>query len=79
MPAYLSPRKTYGGRVGVFGIGLAAYWTQFPGLKNRLEGYQQEVEAKVAAMGVEVVSAGLVDTAEAAASAARAHRAAASP
>ncbi|MGE5646499.1 MAG: arabinose isomerase [Acidobacteriota bacterium] len=50
--------------VGVFGIGLAAYWPQFPGLKERLEGYQQSVEDRVAAMGSRIVSAGLVDTAE---------------
>jgi L-arabinose isomerase len=54
------------GRVGVFGIGLHAYWEQFPGLKQRLEGYQQFVESQIAACGVEVVSAGLVDTASAA-------------
>ena len=51
------------GRVGVFGIGLHAYWEQFPGLKARLEGYQREVEARAAGFGVEVVPAGLVDTA----------------
>lgn len=50
-------------RVGVFGIGLAAYWPQFTGLKERLEGYQAFVEQKIAQMGVQVVSAGLVDTA----------------
>ncbi len=54
------------GRVGVFGIGLHAYWEQFPGLKERLEGYQRFVEAQVAGFGVDVVSAGLVDTAPAA-------------
>jgi len=53
-------------RVGVFGIGLAAYWPQFPGLKERLEGYQREVEARLAGFNVNVVSAGLVDTAPAA-------------
>ncbi len=62
----LSQRKTYRGRVGVFGIGLAAYWPQFPGLKARLEGYQREVEARITASGIDVVSAGLVDTAPAA-------------
>src|SRR5665811_1464488 len=51
------------GRVGVFGIGLAAYWEQFPGLKPRLEGYQRFVESQAAGFGVEVISAGLVDTA----------------
>jgi L-arabinose isomerase len=57
------------GRVGVFGIGLHAYWEQFPGLKPRLEGYQRFVELQAAGFGVEVVSAGLVDTAVAAADA----------
>ena len=62
-------RKPCRGKVGVFGIGLAAYWPQFAGLKERLEGYQREVEAAIAAFGVEVVSAGLVDTPEGAAAA----------
>jgi L-arabinose isomerase len=53
-------------RVGVFGIGLAAYWPQFEGLKELLEGYQREVEARLAGFGAQVVSAGLVDTAPAA-------------
>lgn len=59
------------GRVGVFGIGLAAYWPQFPGLRERLEGYQLEVEARIRSFGVEVVSAGLVDSAPQAAAAGR--------
>ena len=50
-------------RVGVFGIGLAAYWSQFEGLKPRLEGYQQEVETNLKGAGGEVISAGLVDDA----------------
>jgi L-arabinose isomerase len=53
-------------RVGIFGIGLAAYWPQFEGLRERLEGYQRGIEARLEAMGAEVVSAGLVDTAQAA-------------
>ena len=31
------------GKVGLFGIGLAAYWPQFTGMKRRLEGYQRIV------------------------------------
>ena len=53
-------------RVAIFGIGLAAYWTQFDGLRERLEGYQRDIERRLEAMGAEVVSAGLVDTAQAA-------------
>jgi len=52
--------------VGIFGIGLAAYWPQFAGLRERLEGYQRGIQARLEAMGAEVVSAGLVDTAQAA-------------
>ena len=50
-------------RVGVFGIGLAAYWPQFPGLKERLEGYQRKVEERIGEYA-SVVSAGLVDDAQ---------------
>src|SRR5919206_3040376 len=58
------PRKP--ARVGVFGIGLAAYWPQFEGLRERLIGYQGDVEARLASYGAAVISAGLVDTAPAA-------------
>jgi L-arabinose isomerase len=34
-------------RVGIFGIGLAAYWPQFDGLRERLEGYQRGIEAQL--------------------------------
>src|SRR5215212_10106450 len=50
-------------KIGVFGIGLHAYWNQFPGLKERLEGYQRDVEQRLRALGADVISAGLVDTA----------------
>ncbi len=56
-------RKATAAKIGLFGIGLAAYWPQFAGLKERLEGYQAQVVARLAEMGAEVVSAGLVDTA----------------
>src|SRR5215210_6354583 len=50
-------------RVGVFGIGLEAYWEQFTGLKDRLEGYQRSVEERIGQWAT-VVSPGLVDTAQ---------------
>ncbi len=53
-------------KIGIFGIGLAAYWPQFEGLKEHLEGYQRELEAKLAALDADVTSAGLVDNAPAA-------------
>ena len=53
-------------RVAVFGIGLAAYWPQFDGLRQRLEQYQRGIERRLEEMGAEVASAGLVDTPQAA-------------
>ncbi len=50
------------GKVGLFGIGLAAYWPQFRGLKRRLESYQRTVAGRLGEFA-EVVNAGLVDTA----------------
>ncbi|HYP15936.1 MAG TPA: arabinose isomerase [Opitutus sp.] len=49
-------------RIGLFGIGLDAYWPQFPGLKERLERYLARVAEKLARPGVEVVALGLVDS-----------------
>lgn len=48
-------------KIGLFGIGLEAYWEQFPGLKNRLERYLYVVENKIAAIHDNVVNVGLVD------------------
>jgi L-arabinose isomerase len=48
-------------RIGLFGIGLEAYWGQFPGLKERLEGYIAHVAARLAGPGIEIVNVGLVD------------------
>ena len=48
-------------RIGIFGIGLAAYWPQFKGLKETLVGYQNYIEKRLEEFGGEVVSAGLVD------------------
>src|SRR5690606_38828105 len=58
-------KKALPARIGIFGIGLEAYWPQFEGLKERLEGYQGEIEMNLASMGAEVISAGMVDTAQA--------------
>lgn len=51
-------------RIGLFGIGLEAYWPQFAGLKERLEGYVETVARQLARPGVEFVNLGLVDTPE---------------
>ena len=49
-------------RVGLFGIGLDAYWPQFDGLKARLDGYVQIVADRLSRPGVDVVNLGLIDT-----------------
>ncbi|SHI43819.1 arabinose isomerase [Wenxinia saemankumensis] len=49
-------------KVGLFGIGLDAYWPQFEGLEERLRGYVEIVAGKLARPGVEVVNLGLIDT-----------------
>jgi len=48
-------------KVGIFSIGLAAYWEQFPGLRERLAGYGAFVAGHLREMGAEVVDAGMVD------------------
>jgi L-arabinose isomerase len=49
-------------KTGLFGIGLDTYWDQFDGLLERLNGYQKQIAAKMAAFGAEVIDAGLVDS-----------------
>ena len=51
-------------RVGLFGIGLDAYWPQFAGLEQRLAGYVERVAEKLRRPNVEVVNLGLIDTSE---------------
>lgn len=66
--------------VGLFGIGLEAYWPQFEGLKQRLEGYLARVAEKLAggtgrtSAAVQVVNLGLIDTPEKAMQAGHAFR-----
>jgi len=53
-------------QIGLFGIGLDAYWPQFEHLKERLESYLARVAAKLKRPGVEVVNLGLIDNPDAA-------------
>jgi len=48
-------------KVGLFGIGLDTYWTQFDGLLDKLTGYQEQIKNKITSLGVEVADAGMVD------------------
>ncbi|MGB9430609.1 MAG: hypothetical protein WBQ89_00065 [Candidatus Acidiferrum sp.] len=50
--------------VGLFGIGLDAYWPQFPGLEDRLKGYIVRVAQLLGQPNVTVVNLGLIDTPE---------------
>ena len=51
-------------KIGLFSIGLDAYWPQFTGLRDRLCGYTEQVARQLARPGVEVVTLGLIDTPE---------------
>jgi L-arabinose isomerase len=61
-------------RVGLFGIGLEAYWQQFQGLESRLKGYVSHVAARLNRPDVEVVNLGLIDSPEKAMNAGHAFR-----
>jgi L-arabinose isomerase len=56
-------------RIGLFSIGLDAYWPQFPGLKDKLLAYNQQIAHRLGRNGVEVVNLELVDSPEKAVSA----------
>lgn len=51
-------------KVGLFGIGLEAYWEQFAGLEERLQNYINIVENKFKSYQCEVVNLGLIDNPE---------------
>lgn len=51
-------------KIGLFGIGLEAYWEQFDGLKERLEGYLENVSRKLSAVHPGIVNLGLIDNPE---------------
>ena len=53
-------------RVGLYSIGLDAYWAQFEGLQERLAGYNRQIAGKLARPDIEIVNLGLIDTPEAA-------------
>src|ERR1035438_9516976 len=56
-------------RIGLMGIGLEAYWKQFKGLEERLQGYLDVVAARIASNGRSVAQLGLIDTPQKACSA----------
>src|SRR2546423_13953385 len=60
--------------VGLFGIGLDAYWPQFEGLQQRLTGYIEQVAQRLERPGIRVINLGLVDSPEKAQDAGHAFR-----
>ena len=50
--------------IGLVGIGLDTYWKQFDGLKERLEGYQNEICVRMQSMDADVVNVSIVDSQE---------------
>ena len=48
-------------RIGLYSMGLKAYWAQFPGLRERMIEYGAFIAKKLDSMGAEVYNFGLVD------------------
>jgi L-arabinose isomerase len=61
-------------KIGLFSIGLDAYWPQFLGLKERLTGYNKLIERRLERLSVEIVNLGLIDSPERASTAGRQFR-----
>ena len=55
--------KTMGNKVkiGLFGIGLDTYWSQFDGLLDKLKSFQHRIKIHLEQSETEVVDAGMVD------------------
>ncbi|MDR2121169.1 MAG: L-fucose/L-arabinose isomerase family protein [Tannerella sp.] len=51
-------------KIGLFGVGLDTYWSQFDGLLDRLNGYREEIASRMCALDADVTDAGMVDTPE---------------
>ncbi len=51
-------------KIGIFGIGLEAYWQQFEGLEKRLSDYVDVVGNRLKGFGAEIINLGLIDTPE---------------
>ena len=49
-------------RIGLFSIGLEAYWPQFGGLREQLLGYNECIAERLQTAGASVVNLGLVDS-----------------
>jgi L-arabinose isomerase len=61
-------------RIGLFAIGLDAYWPQFEGLERRLTDYLGQVAKRLDRRGIEIVNLGMIDSPEKAVAAGHAFR-----
>jgi len=59
-------RKPLTANIGILGVGLDIYWGQFPGLEEELLGYMDVFERQVQNYGINTVSFGMIDNAQAA-------------
>lgn len=57
-------------QVGLIGVGLSTYWSQFEGLLPRLLEYQSYINNRMKGAHANVIDAGMVDSPEKAAQAA---------
>jgi len=48
-------------KIGLYGIGLDTYWSQFEGLRDRLVGYQHTVADQMRRPAIDIVDCGLID------------------
>ncbi|MCX6322092.1 MAG: L-fucose/L-arabinose isomerase family protein [Bacteroidia bacterium] len=48
-------------KIGLFGIGLDTYWSQFDGLLDKLKSFQLRIKDRLEQSGTEVFDAGMVD------------------
>jgi L-arabinose isomerase len=50
-------------KIGLYGIGLDVYWSQFEGLQERLQGYQKLIADHISCVDtkIEVINTGIVD------------------
>jgi L-arabinose isomerase len=48
-------------KIGLFGIGLDTYWSQFEGLLDKLKSVQLRVKIRLEQSGNEIIDAGMVD------------------
>jgi L-arabinose isomerase len=48
-------------KIGLFGIGLDTYWSQFDGLLDKLKTFQLRIKNRLEHIGAEVVDAGMID------------------